>query len=168
MDLTVCALFSYLCLMDTWHSNPSMQHLLVSHMEDFSPQVVMPVWKRSMSFEIYLTGRGTETRVWRIMCVFTLSLCEYYCLLLYNSFTLLWSTCSAVLSDGGCVSLCPEACSICGFSVGAYLYAAEVWVFALRGLKRHRLSATPGESVQREMEKSGVSRREWTGMKVCP
>lgn len=49
-DPIVCVLFSYLCLVEKWLSIPSKQHLLVSHVEDFSPRVVMPMWKHSMSF----------------------------------------------------------------------------------------------------------------------
>lgn len=53
-------LFSYLCFSVKWLFVPSKQHLLVSHMEDFSPQVVKPIRKWRMSFKICLTGRETE------------------------------------------------------------------------------------------------------------
>lgn len=52
------------------------------------------------------------------------------------------------------MSLCPEACEYTWGSERARTFLRpEVRGLASRWVKRHRLSATPGESVQSEMEK---------------
>lgn len=121
----VCMLFSYLCLLVKWLPAPSKQHLLVSHMDDFSPQVVKPIRKCGMSFKICLTGRETEIcrmrkgiYEWEYddLCMFKcigLHKCTYQGSLLITLkwFMPLWFTYS--LEKWLSMSLCPETHSMC-------------------------------------------------------
>lgn len=129
-DPIVCVLFSYLCLVEKWLSIPSKQHLLVSHVEDFSPRVVMPMWKHSMSLNIF-DWKGNRVSVY--VCVwerefdhlsaFVWGVRAYFCTqhhgLHYNMGH------ASVIYLEEMKWACPEAYIVCGFACWMYLCVAE-------------------------------------------
>lgn len=58
-------LFSYLCLVEEWLSIASERHLLVSHMEAFSPRVVMPMWEVKKALLNISDWKGNTT-LWSV------------------------------------------------------------------------------------------------------